>query len=467
MKSGVMQLDKKQVRKESSGMLKIRNIVGEITRAGVSDAIEFEKQYRLKSVNLLCIIGILIISPYYVIFSMAGFWYPVLIVFLFHFSFIAVIFLNYLKHYSAGNYLLIFGTNMGILGMSYCIGFDSGFHLYFLTGPLFIFWIFDLDQKKLIAYAIALELVFVVLVYLVKSNVKPMYHWNDFESLDIYYLNMSFNLFLIFLLFYNYTKYYQLLTNSLVQKQEKMEEEVEKRIQSEEYTSKLFKDLSVSYKNLEQFSYIVSHNVRSPLSNIKGFLSLYEANCHTLQNDHVMESIRESAEHLDEIIMDLNVLLSAKNLLLENKRVVNLSDAIQNVGVSLAAEIQNSGAIIKEEFGRDLNLVTIKTILHSILFNLFQNSIRHCKPDTYPEIIIRAEKTEEHTKLIISDNGVGIDLKRYNDRVFMLYHTFGEKKEGRGIGLFLVRSNVEMLGGRISVESKMNEGTTFIIQFKN
>ncbi|HSZ72167.1 MAG TPA: HAMP domain-containing sensor histidine kinase [Cytophagaceae bacterium] len=448
-------------------MWNIRRIAAKITHAGVNDAIEFEKQYRLKSMNLLCIIGILIISPYYVIFSLTGLWYPVLIVFLFHLSFLTVIFLNYLTYYNAGNYLLIFGTNMGILGMSYCIGFDSGFHLYFLTGPLFIFWIFDLDQKRYIAYAIGLEIFFVVLVFLVKYYFKPLYSWSDVASLDIYYLNMSFNLFLIFLLFYNYTKYYQLLTDSLVQKQRNLEEEVIKRIQSEEYTNKLFKDLSISYKNLEQFSYIVSHNVRAPLSNIKGFLSLYEANLQAVENDTVIESVRESAERLDEILMDLNVLLSAKNLLLENKREVNLSAAIQNVGVSLAAEIQSSGATIKEEFERDLNLVTIKTILHSILFNLFQNSIRHSKPDSRPEIIVRAKKTEEYTELTISDNGIGMDLEKYNDRVFMLYNTFGDNKEGRGIGLFLVKSNVEMLGGRIAVESAINVGTTFIIQFKN
>ena len=448
-------------------MWNLKKIVAEITHAGVTEVIAFEKQYRLKSMNLLCIIGILIISPYYFIFSMAGLWYPVIVVFLFHLSFFIVIFLNYHKHYIAGNYLLIFGTNMGILGMSYFVGFDSGFHLYFLTGPLFIFWIFDLDQKKLIVYAIALELFFVAIVFFVKAYTVAPYSWTQVGGLDIYYLNMSFNLFLIFLLFYNYTKYYQLLTDSLVQKQEKLEEEVLKRIKSEEYTGKLFKDLSVSYKNLEQFSYIVSHNIRSPLSNIKGFVSIYEAHEDSLQNNHVIENIKESAEHLDEIIMDLNVLLSAKNLLLENKRVVNLSDAIKNVGVSLAAEIQYSGAIIKEEFERDLNLVTIKTILHSILFNLFQNSMRHSKVDVYPEITVTASATKEYTEIRVSDNGIGIDLEKYNDRVFMLYHTFGEKTEGRGIGLFLVRSNVEMLGGHISVESKVNEGTTFIIQFKN
>jgi len=448
-------------------MWNFKKIVEEITHAGVTEAIAFEKQYRLKSMNLLCVIGILIISPYYYIFSMAGLWYPVLVVFLFHVSFFVVIFLNYLKHYTAGNYLLIFGTNMGILGMSYFIGFDSGFHLYFFTGPLFIFWIFDLNQKKLIAYAIALELFFVVLVFVVKAYSVAPYSWHQVGGLDIYYLNMSFNLFLIFLLFHNYTKYYQLLTDSLMQKQEKLEGEVVKRIKSEEDTSKIFEDLSVSYKNLEQFSYIISHNVRSPLSNIKGFLSIYEANDGNAQNNQVIESIKESAEHLDEIIMDLNVLLSAKNLLLENNRVVNLSDAIKNVGVSLATEIQGSGAIIREEFDRDLNLYTIKTILQSILFNLFQNAIRHSKSDVYPEIIIKAKKTEEYIEIAISDNGKGIDLEKYHDRVFMLYHTFGEKTEGRGIGLFLVRSNVEMLGGRISVESIINEGTTFIIQFKN
>jgi signal transduction histidine kinase len=453
---------------EPSDMWNLRKTVSKITHAGVSEAIAFEKQYRLKSMNLLCIIGILIISPYYIIFSMGGLWYPVIVVFLFHVSFFIVIFLNYFQYYTAGNYLLIFGTNMGILGMSYFLGFDSGFHLYFLTGPLFIFWIFDLDQKKLIVYAIALELVFVGLVFIVKQYFVAPYPWQQqVGSLDIYYLNMSLNLLLLFILFYNYTKYYQILTDSLIQKQDKLEEEVVKRIQSEQYTVKLFEDLSVSYKNLEQFSYIVSHNVRSPLSNIKGFLGLYEANEEHVQNNHVIDSIKESAEHLDEIIMDLNVLLNAKNLLQENKRVVNLSDAIKNVGISLAAEIRASGAVIKEEFERDLNLVTIKTILQSILFNLFQNSIRHCHCDSSPEITVTAKKTEEYTEIKISDNGVGIDLKKYNDRVFMLYHTFGEKTEGRGIGLFLVRSNVEMLGGRISVESEVNEGTTFIIQFKN
>jgi signal transduction histidine kinase len=82
------------------------------------------------------------------------------------------------------------------------------------------------------------------------------------------------------------------------------------------------------------------------------------------------------------------------------------------------------------------------------------------------EIVIRSIQSEEYTIIEITDNGLGIDLEKYNDKIFMIYKRFHSHVEGKGLGLHLVKTQIMAMGGKIEVTSKPRVGTTFIIYFK-
>lgn len=128
--------------------------------------------------------------------------------------------------------------------------------------------------------------------------------------------------------------------------------------------------------------------------------------------------------------------------------------------------IQQAGAVIHCNFGDSASLVTVKSYLYSIFYNLILNSIKFRRPGIPPVIEISAKTRGEFIILGFKDNGLGIDLSAKEDQIFNLYKRFHHHVEGKGMGLFMVRTQVEMLGGKISLQSKINAGTTFTIVLK-
>jgi len=141
--------------------------------------------------------------------------------------------------------------------------------------------------------------------------IKPIYQLDfNLGGITLYEVNTINNLILIFLLFYSYFVYQNLLQNDLIAKKDIFEIEVAKRKQNEKKTQKLLDDLSISYQHLEQFSYVISHNMHGPLAQIKGFLTLYnKAANDTDENTKLISYVEKAANHLDIILADLNFIL--------------------------------------------------------------------------------------------------------------------------------------------------------------
>ncbi|HYV94396.1 MAG TPA: ATP-binding protein [Chitinophagales bacterium] len=109
----------------------------------------------------------------------------------------------------------------------------------------------------------------------------------------------------------------------------------------------------------------------------------------------------------------------------------------------------------------------MKNYLHSIFYNLISNSLIYRKHDIPPVIKIKSHKLKDTIELLFKDNGMGIDLEKNGNQVFGLYKRFHSKNtDGKGMGLYMVKTQVEALGGKISIESEVNKGTTFKIEFK-
>jgi PAS domain S-box-containing protein len=228
---------------------------------------------------------------------------------------------------------------------------------------------------------------------------------------------------------------------------------------------KLTDDLYRRNRELQQFGYVVSHNLRSPVANIMGITSLMESE---KDSDETMEfcikNLKTSISRLDEVILDLSKILTITDSQVEiSKEPVDIVEIIEKVVVDLNELILQSGAQITLP-QESAMLQSHKGYLYSIFFNLVTNSIKY-RSHNVPQISIMIEGSPEQIIIQIFDNGIGIDTCRYQEDLFKPYKRFNYNKEGKGLGLFLVKSHVEALNGNILLESELGKGSTFIMSF--
>lgn len=219
-------------------------------------------------------------------------------------------------------------------------------------------------------------------------------------------------------------------------------------------------DLLQRNKDLEQFTYIVSHNLRAPLANIKGLMALMKEE---MPLTPVLDMLHTSAERLDEVVMDLNEILKVRNGISEKKEAVEFAGLVNDISNSLNHIITTEKVAIHTDFSKMDFLFTLKSYLYSIFYNLICNSIKYRQPNMPPVISIRSSVEGNEVLLEFSDNGLGIDLSRNQHKVFGLYKRFHQHTDGRGLGLFMVKTQIEALQGTVSIESEVNKGTTFRI----
>lgn len=242
--------------------------------------------------------------------------------------------------------------------------------------------------------------------------------------------------------------------------------DITKRKQDELDRAKITEDLIQHNKDLEQFGYIVSHNLRAPVANIKGTADVL-MDLELAEDDRQMlvQDLSTSVSKLDEVILDLNnILLIKKESALENE-LVNFSSILKDVTMSLGNIIGTEDVDIESDFNDAPEMITLKSYIYSIFYNLISNSIKYKKPYLPALIKLKSYKKDDKIRLIFKDNGLGIDLDKKSTSMFGLYKRFHNHVEGKGIGLFMVKTQVESLKGTIFVKSQVDVGTEFIIDF--
>ena len=232
--------------------------------------------------------------------------------------------------------------------------------------------------------------------------------------------------------------------------------------------AKMNTDLIQRNKDLEQFSYIVSHNLRAPVANIIGLSAIaQDENLEPDMKKEVVEGLSLSVKKLDDVIIDLNNILQAKLEVSQKKEMVHFSKIANDIHLSIENLIKKEKAVLVRDFSEVDEMITVKSHLHSIFYNLISNSLKYRRPDVPLVIEIKSRKLKDKIELIFKDNGMGIDLEKEGDQVFGLYKRFHtESAEGKGMGLYMVKTQVETLGGKISISSEVNKGTEFKIEFE-
>ncbi|WP_186757122.1 ATP-binding protein [Echinicola salinicaeni] len=236
---------------------------------------------------------------------------------------------------------------------------------------------------------------------------------------------------------------------------------------SEIERERLIKDLSNHNDELQRFAYIVSHNLRAPIVNITSLLDLYdEEEPNSPENVEVIDNLKLTVSILNSTLTDLIEVVSFRKQKILKVEEIYLNDLMSNLEKSIFKQLKEAKVKIHKDF-RAEKVNYIHSHIENILMNFMTNSIKYSHPDRSPEIWIESFMLNDHFVLTFRDNGIGIDLEKYKDRIFGLYQRFHSHIEGKGLGLYLVREQIRSLEGEIFIESELGEGTCFKVMLKN
>ena len=219
-------------------------------------------------------------------------------------------------------------------------------------------------------------------------------------------------------------------------------------------------------KRLLNFAYIVSHNLRSHSSNLESILELYTTEESEEEKSTYINLLKNVSRNLNESLHDLNEVVSINNNLDINVEALSIPEYLDKTMEVLQLQIKKKRAKLNLDIPENMQVVFNASYMESILLNFLTNALRYSDPARKPVIDISGYKENGAWILEISDNGIGIDLDQYGDKVFGLYKTFTDRKDSRGVGLFITKNQINAMGGEVSVDSEPGVGTTFKVYFK-
>ena len=233
----------------------------------------------------------------------------------------------------------------------------------------------------------------------------------------------------------------------------------------EEDRNLLLANLTQINKELTVLSHKTSHDLKSPINNMLSVFSLIDiSKINDPETLELIQILKLTCENLKQTLNNsVDELVENINTQIEE---INLNGSLAEVLVSINSLVRDSKATINVDFSAFENVSFNRTYIKSIFLNLLTNSIKYAKPHHAPVINIKSKKVNGVNQLIFSDNGLGFDMAKVKDKIFGLYEKFHNNVDSNGIGLYLVYNHITSLGGRIGVESKLNEGATFTISFK-
>lgn len=235
--------------------------------------------------------------------------------------------------------------------------------------------------------------------------------------------------------------------------------------QKEKELRNLIDVTSLQNKKLINFAHIVSHNLRSHTANFSMLLDFLQHEEDEEEKETILNMLNSASNNLLDTIGNLNEVLAINTNVNVEKKVVNLYDYILNVESNLKDFITENKAEIVNKISQKQSLKVIPQYLESILINFITNGIKYKHPDRNPVLSLKLSSNEDYKVLTIKDNGLGIDLNKYGNKLFGMYKTFHTHENARGIGLYVTKNQVEAMGGKIEVESEVGAGTTFKIFF--
>jgi PAS domain S-box-containing protein len=242
----------------------------------------------------------------------------------------------------------------------------------------------------------------------------------------------------------------------------KSEEEL---LQSKQNIEAIAIKLQEQNRQLDEFAHIISHNLRSPVGNIKALINLLDENSGLQDYKLIFLKLKNVSQNLSDTMNDLMETLKVKTQSDLEKTENRFKDILDKVIQTLEGDLINAEASVTFDFNLAPVIYYPKAYLESIFQNLLTNSLKYRSLDRKAAIHFESRKVDDHMELRVTDNGQGIDLEKHGTQLFGLHRTFHTHDQARGVGLFLVKTQIESMGGSISADSVVGKGTTFTIKF--
>lgn len=238
-----------------------------------------------------------------------------------------------------------------------------------------------------------------------------------------------------------------------------------KKLESERISR--LNQLSETNEKLKRLNYTTSHDLRSPLNNLISIIDLIDlSKIEDVETQEILSFIRLSAEGLKTSLNSLVDASKQSHIFQDELDKVSFGIILRKVQNTIGSLLQKADASFTVDFSGLESVDFIESYMESIFLNLITNSIKYARPEVSPVISIQTGLENGVPTLTYSDNGLGFDMEKVGHLVFNLDQKFHGNEDSKGVGLYLVHSHVTSLGGTITVDSKVNEGTTFTIRFK-
>ncbi len=226
----------------------------------------------------------------------------------------------------------------------------------------------------------------------------------------------------------------------------------------------LIAELEAKNQELESFTYTVSHDLKSPLFTIKGFLGLARKDAAAGNQERLLQDIERSeaaAEKMQQLLEGLLELSRIGRVVYPPEKVA-LTELVREAA-GIVGELQEGGGI-EVEIAADLPVVLVDRVrILEVFQNLLENAAKYMGDQAAPRIEVAARRDGTEEVVCVRDNGPGVE-PRYHEEIFKLFQRLDTGQEGTGIGLALAQRIVEVHGGRLWVESEGGgRGSTFCL----
>ncbi len=250
------------------------------------------------------------------------------------------------------------------------------------------------------------------------------------------------------------------LTDELSAKADTVEQQIEE-------IKKLNLQLSRSNQQMKEFTYAISHDLKTPLSSLNMASEYLDTHPKGKETVAYKQILSRSVKRLDKTVRSLIEILDLQN---PDKRVIHtiqFEDVFRVIAEEHQQFIKDADAIVTTNFQQASHIVYIEGYLQSILHNLMSNAVKYRDPLRQLSVAITTRQIDNAVELRFTDNGTGMDMNKIRDKLFVPFNRFSNVQDGKGIGLYLIKGMVESNGGKVTVESKPGEGSTFIFTLVN
>ncbi|WP_432712561.1 PAS domain S-box protein [Pedobacter sp.] len=225
----------------------------------------------------------------------------------------------------------------------------------------------------------------------------------------------------------------------------------------------------LSFQNTQLFDFcnIVTHNLRGPLNNISMLVELIEDADDINEQNEMVAKLKPVIEGLKFTFNELVETIQIKQDLEIKSELVNLAQCLTTTLQGMEMEIMKANAEFIVDFSAAPEVCFPPKYIASIFHNLLSNALKYRSQKRQLLVQVKTWRKGDSTFLTFSDNGLGIDLDKHQDNVFKIGKVFHNHANAKGLGLYMTKCQVEVMGGNIELESEVDQGSTFKLEFKN